>query len=160
MLDEESYKKLRKQAVEESTTISDLLRTGVDHVAARSARLIEARKKGTHTLKEWRALRNEFNGICVRCWKESDDITKDHIIPISMGGSDAIDNLQPICRSCNSMKLSETVNWVKIRRYARTKGMENDEHWFCHPCMLWLPKAIDELDHEINEHTFKEVDGI
>jgi 5-methylcytosine-specific restriction endonuclease McrA len=43
---------------------------------------------------------------CVNC-NISEDITLDHIIPISRGGRHSIGNLQPLCKSCNSSKNSK-----------------------------------------------------
>ncbi len=40
---------------------------------------------------------------CVIC-RASDDLTLDHITPWSRGGSDQPENLQTMCRSCNSSK--------------------------------------------------------
>jgi hypothetical protein len=40
---------------------------------------------------------------CLHCGSV-DDLTLDHIHPYSMGGADALDNLQTLCRSCNSKK--------------------------------------------------------
>lgn len=65
-----------------------------------------ARKKnadGSHTLKEWDDLIIRFDNKCAFC-KETKKLTKDHIIPLSKGGSDFITNIQPLCRSCNSKK--------------------------------------------------------
>lgn len=36
----------------------------------------------------------------------SDDLTVDHVIPKALGGTDARENLQVLCRPCNSAKAS------------------------------------------------------
>lgn len=40
---------------------------------------------------------------CVSCGSQ-DDLTIDHVVPRSNGGSDHIENLQTLCRSCNCRK--------------------------------------------------------
>ncbi len=65
-----------------------------------------ARKKnaeGSHTFEEWRELCKKFNQKCAKCGKKK-KLTKDHIKPLSAGGTDFINNIQPLCRSCNSRK--------------------------------------------------------
>lgn len=65
-----------------------------------------ARKKGaegSHTIEEWNKVKEEHDNKCAYC-KESKKLTKDHIKPLSKGGSDYISNIQPLCRSCNSKK--------------------------------------------------------
>lgn len=74
------------------------------HARRRSKRLEVARQKGQHTPNQWTALTDIFDA-CVRCAEPFyDRPTKDHIVPIFMGGCDCIANLQPLCRSCNSGK--------------------------------------------------------
>lgn len=65
-----------------------------------------ARKKnaeGQHTFEQWEELIKKHGGKCVSCGQRK-DLTKDHIMPLSEGGSDYIFNIQPMCRSCNSRK--------------------------------------------------------
>ena len=84
----------------------------------RAAKLNSAREKGTHTKKQWLALVEEFEYRCLRCGNVPDDgLTKDHIQKISCGGSDAMENIQPLCRQCNSAQ--EQFDWVEWRRANR-----------------------------------------
>lgn len=59
--------------------------------------------KGYHTFEEWQELKNRFQNCCANCYKKK-PLTKDHIKPLSKGGSDNIENIQPLCRNCNSRK--------------------------------------------------------
>jgi 5-methylcytosine-specific restriction endonuclease McrA len=58
---------------------------------------------GSHTTYQWTVKLMEFGGCCAHCGT-NERIERDHIIPLSRGGSDLIENIQPLCRSCNSRK--------------------------------------------------------
>lgn len=77
----------------------------------RKIRLKLAREKSTHTKEEWIEMVLFFECICVRCFCLPDKIEKDHVIPLYQGGSDGLDNLQPLCQKCNRGKGSEDFDW-------------------------------------------------
>lgn len=68
----------------------------------RRERVAAARRLGRHTRDEWSDLVAVFMGRCVSCGEAGE--TKDHIEPLYVGGADSIDNLQPLCGSCNSRR--------------------------------------------------------
>ncbi|MEM7784953.1 MAG: HNH endonuclease, partial [Planctomycetota bacterium] len=47
-------------------------------------------------------------GRCVYCGRNSNRITKDHVIPRSQGGSDQASNIVQACPSCNQAKGNRT----------------------------------------------------
>lgn len=42
-------------------------------------------------------------GLCFKCG-ETENLTVDHVIPLSLGGTNTADNIQPLCSKCNSSK--------------------------------------------------------
>lgn len=77
--------------------------SGDENKIKRSERLAAARSLATHTDAEWSALIVACGANCLRCGAGS-ELVKDHIKPMYQGGSDGVENLQPLCRSCNASK--------------------------------------------------------
>jgi 5-methylcytosine-specific restriction endonuclease McrA len=67
---------------------------------------------GNYNIQEWIGLKIQFNSACALCKKSEPQIklTVDHIVPISLGGSNDISNIRPLCKSCNSKQ------YWKVRR--------------------------------------------
>jgi cytidyltransferase-like protein len=95
-----------------------------DRVGANSRRrrIMLNNSMGSHTEEEWLALKDRFGGRCAKCHVSEGMLLKmhgekdarfvhlhrDHVVPISKGGSDFIENIQPLCVSCNSSKHDES----------------------------------------------------
>lgn len=86
-------------------TALEWARRNPDYVAHNSS-LRRARIKGaegSHTIEEWEAVKKAHDNRCAHCGTD-EPLTKDHIIPLTKGGTDFIDNIQPLCHSCNASK--------------------------------------------------------
>lgn len=75
------------------------------------------RAPGRHTPAEFRALVEAYGGKCLCCGvadgprQSATEIVRDHIVPISKGGSNAISNIQPLCRACNTRKRDGIIDY-------------------------------------------------
>ena len=81
--------------------------------ATNHRRALKLASEGSHTEEEWQELKAFYNFKCLRCGKQEPDIklTRDHVIPLTQGGSDSIDNVQPLCARCNSKKNNKHIDY-------------------------------------------------
>jgi 5-methylcytosine-specific restriction endonuclease McrA len=66
---------------------------------------------GKVTAKEWKDLCNQYENKCLCCGCANLELTLDHVIPLSLGGENSINNAQPLCRSCNSKKFTKIIDY-------------------------------------------------
>lgn len=66
---------------------------------------------GQFIANEWEELKMKYEYKCLCCGKPNVNLTVDHIIPISVGGPNTIDNIQPLCQSCNSSKSIQIIDY-------------------------------------------------
>ena len=81
--------------------------------ATNRRRALKLAAEGSHTEEEWQELKAFYNYRCLCCGKQEPEIklTRDHVIPLTQGGSDSIDNIQPLCARCNSKKTSRHIDY-------------------------------------------------
>ena len=65
------------------------------------------------TKEEWQALVALYEGKCLRCGS-TENLSADHVIPLALGGSNSIDNIQPLCVGCNCWKNTKVIDFREI----------------------------------------------
>jgi len=73
----------------------------------------KAANGGTFTTAEWQQLKSFYGFRCLCCGEIEPKIklTVDHIVPIQLGGSNDITNIQPLCRTCNLRKGTQVIDY-------------------------------------------------
>lgn len=84
-----------------------------DYSMRRRATLLGA--EGDHSHEDWLRVLRIWNHACAYC-DNGDRLTKDHVVPLSRGGSNHIGNIVPACLSCNSSKCNKLlIEWKNSR---------------------------------------------
>jgi 5-methylcytosine-specific restriction endonuclease McrA len=79
----------------------------------RNRRALKKNSSGRFTSAEFTSLKELYQYTCLCCGKREPEIklTPDHILPLSKGGSNTIDNIQPLCLLCNLKKGTKHIDY-------------------------------------------------
>jgi len=82
----------------------------VDVANQAKRRTRKTRAGGSYVAQQFLSLCKECHYRCLCCGKRR-KLTADHVVPVAKGGTSNIDNIQPLCRFCNSSKGTKTTDY-------------------------------------------------
>lgn len=71
---------------------------------------------GALTVQDWQDVLKAAGHMCLACGTKQ-KLTIDHVVPMSVGGANAKDNIQPLCLSCNGRKGNKTMDYRRAGAY-------------------------------------------
>lgn len=82
-------------------------------VAQSNRRAVQYGVSGVLTIEDWQSVCKRFGYCCLKCGRSEPEIvlTIDHVQPLYRGGLNTVDNIQPLCKSCNSGKKTKTMDY-------------------------------------------------
>lgn len=87
----------------------------------------------TYTLDDWRDAMLFFRGACSYCGKKQSRrlrLTRDHVVPVSQGGTTTRRDIIPACNSCNSSKADKDMEaWYRTRKFFDEKKLQDIKDW-------------------------------
>ena len=110
---ERNYYRLRPEVAKKANRKWEVANRDKRQAIDRRRRARKQHAEGEFTNQEWQALKASYNHTCLCCGQREPEIqlTPDHVIPLAKGGSNAISNIQPLCKSCNSAKGAKTTDY-------------------------------------------------
>lgn len=125
-------------------------------IARLNRRALKQNAAGSFTYEGWMA-KVEYHGWKCRYCKTSltpSTLTIDHVIALSVKGTNWLSNLAPACKSCNCSKGSQQVSAFKaavnfkqrVIAMSETKQI-NSSHVHGEPSTGFEPRVVDGVDH-------------
>jgi hypothetical protein len=78
---------------------------------SRNRRALKKGVGGKITAREWNGLCEKYGNKCLCCGRNDVFLTMDHIVPIVLGGTHTVDNVQPLCQTCNGRKFIKVIDY-------------------------------------------------
>lgn len=102
------------------------------------------RKRNWQIEDEWSRTRLHWKGRCAYCGKKPEVLYREHMMPVSRGGGDELENIVPACFRCNASKATKTpLEWfltrLELRREPKRREGARDEYDPPHPAASWWP---------------------
>jgi len=95
-------------------------------LAATRRRARKAGAVGDLTVAEWHKIQAQYAGRCAYCFKQC-KTTKDHVVPLVLGGKHAASNIAPACFSCNASKSSTPLlDWLWRKDAPRRRRVQTE----------------------------------
>lgn len=66
--------------------------------------------RGNFSYEEWMEILDKYGHRCLACGSK-ERLEADHIVPLALGGTNTVDNIQPLCRTCNASKHTKTIDY-------------------------------------------------
>jgi 5-methylcytosine-specific restriction endonuclease McrA len=77
----------------------------------RKRRAARHASRGNFTVEEFKELYESYGNTCPACGDTEAVLEADHVVPLTKGGSDSINNIQPLCGSCNGKKFVNIIDY-------------------------------------------------
>jgi hypothetical protein len=90
---------------------------------ANRRRASELSAHGSHTNAEWAAILQKQENVCAFC-AAGGPFHRDHILPLSRGGTDFAYNIQALCNSCNLEKSDHIPPLLQLSLWDRLELLE------------------------------------
>ena len=87
---------------------------------------------------------------CLKCGA-TESLSLDHVIPLASGGDNGIDNLQTLCKSCNSAKGNTTKDYRKGNVKPTLRQQRGNDSAHC-PTDSLIPDSLNLIPDSLREH--------
>lgn len=116
----ESNKKWITNNIEKYKIMVNNWRSKNKELLLKSKRLSNSKRRSASKdkieIKEWNSVLEFYGNKCLCCGRTDLQLTIDHIVPLSKGGKNLVDNVQPLCMPCNSKKGTKIIDYRKGNR--------------------------------------------